>query len=176
MNKIYLDENIFYIENFISTEHLSNILNELNDVEQEDNILEHHAHFVLSTDSLDAMWKDYYASELHNIFDNNEEFYNDTGSPLFLKYKDVPGDNEWAMTPHSDDTGNEYSDHVARGFVIFITDDFSGGEIKYINKDIIFKPKAGTLVCHPGTKEYEHGVLNFSGGPRVVFTGFVHHR
>jgi hypothetical protein len=47
---------------------------------------------------------------------------------------------------------------ITHGFVVYINDDYEGGEIFYPNKDIAIKPKARSLVMHPGNKEYEHGV------------------
>ena len=63
---------------------------------------------------------------------------------------------------------------VSKGIVIFINDDFEGGEVVYVNKDISIKPKAGTLVCHPGTKEYSHAVNKFYNGDRIIASMFVH--
>lgn len=47
---------------------------------------------------------------------------------------------------------------ITHGFVVYINDDYEGGEIFYPQKDISIKPKALSLVMHPGNKEYEHGV------------------
>jgi predicted 2-oxoglutarate/Fe(II)-dependent dioxygenase YbiX len=85
------------------------------------------------------------------------------------------------MYPHADnidykDDLGEHNASVLKGIVIYVTDDYSGGEIVYVNKDITFKPKAGYLVCHPGSTEYTHGVNSFTGGDRIIITGFVHKR
>jgi hypothetical protein len=47
---------------------------------------------------------------------------------------------------------------ITHGFVVYINDDYSGGEIFYPQKNLSIKPKAKSLVMHPGNKEYEHGV------------------
>lgn len=47
---------------------------------------------------------------------------------------------------------------ITHGFVVYINDDYEGGEIFYPQKDLSIKPKALSLVMHPGNKEYEHGV------------------
>jgi hypothetical protein len=47
---------------------------------------------------------------------------------------------------------------ITHGFVVYINDDYEGGEIYYPQKNISIKPKALSLVMHPGNKEYEHGV------------------
>ena len=107
-------------------------------------------------------------------------------TPAFAKYKN-DNDKEWVMQPHYDDTyeakeipiegsNKQVGTKTLNGFIIYLTDNYIGGEIVYINKGISFKPKAGTLVCHPGTKEYTHGVKNFKGGERIVFSAFVHEK
>jgi len=47
---------------------------------------------------------------------------------------------------------------ITHGFVVYINEDYEGGEIFYPQKDLSIKPKALSLVMHPGNKEYEHGV------------------
>lgn len=184
INKVYIDKNIFYIDDFISKDDINIIVNEINKTDKEyiDNEV-HPVHSVITPRNIQDIWKDKYSPLLHKIFDNEKEYYRDGGNPVFLIYKKNNNDTaseEWAMLPHADRTNDTYVDHdgvianVVSGFVIFITDDFVGGEIKYTNKDILFKPKSGTLLSHPGTLEYEHGVLKFEGKDRIVFTGFTY--
>ena len=65
---------------------------------------------------------------------------------------------------HTDEIDPEHPQYnplekiITHGFVVYINDDYEGGEIFYPNKDIAIKPKARSLVMHPGNKEYEHGV------------------
>ena len=65
---------------------------------------------------------------------------------------------------HTDEIDPEHPQYnpnekiITHGFVVYINDDYDGGEIFYPNKDIEIKPKARSLVMHPGNKEYEHGV------------------
>jgi len=47
---------------------------------------------------------------------------------------------------------------ITHGFVVYINDDYEGGEIFYPQKDLSIKPTALSLVMHPGNKQYEHGV------------------
>jgi len=47
---------------------------------------------------------------------------------------------------------------ITHGFVVYINDDYEGGEIFYPQKGLSIKPKPLSLVMHPGNKEYEHGV------------------
>jgi hypothetical protein len=185
-NKIYIDENIFYIKDFIDRESLS-ILKK--DIEEQSVVNKNHEglyHDILSfsTKQSQLIWNKI-TSDLEFIFDNDIEYlYDFPPRPYVIKYVNrstSPELSHWAMVPHSDngayesDPGKD-SNNVLKGIVIYITDDFDGGEIVYVNKEIEFSPKAGYLVCHPGSEEYKHGVNRFTGGDRIIVTGFVHER
>ena len=65
---------------------------------------------------------------------------------------------------HTDEVDKDHPQYdaslpiITHGFVVYINNNYSGGEIFYPNKNITMKPKALSLVMHPGNKEYEHGV------------------
>jgi hypothetical protein len=64
---------------------------------------------------------------------------------------------------------------IAYGVVIYINDDFEGGETYYSEKNISFKPKKNTLIVHPGNQEYKHGVNKvISGSERIVLVAFLY--
>jgi len=178
MNKVYLDENIFYIEDFVDKDSLLIFKKEIEDITSLSKEHEgmYHDVFTFSTDKSQIVW-DRITKDLKDLFDNeNEYLYNFPPISTIIKYVNRESKlSGWAMYPHSDkDDLSEYGSNVLKGIVIYITDDFEGGEIVYINKDIKIKPKAGSLVCHPGSSEYTHGVNNFVGGDRVVVSAFIH--
>jgi hypothetical protein len=194
MDKVYLDENIFYIEDFISKEDIAKIQKSI----KSNSYIEDYGHLahtslILTEKSLVETWN-FYLSKLEDIFNNSTEWlvrpYTDFIS--LIKYrnidflsKDTPIEflnSEYIMPPHADDVSydlsekdlNERKSFVSKGLVIFINDDFDDGEIVYVNKGISVKPKSGTLICHPGTKEYSHAVNRFYNGDRVIASMFVH--
>jgi hypothetical protein len=58
------------------------------------------------------------------------------------------------------------------GVVIYLNDDYEGGEISYPDFDFIIKPTAGMMVAHPG--DLSHGVLPITkGNARYILTTFV---
>jgi hypothetical protein len=75
---------------------------------------------------------------------------------------------------HSDD-GPSLNKNIAtpHGMVLYLNDDYEGGEIYYPDLKIAIKPKIGSLVIHPGTPDYSHGVLPVSSGIRYSSTAFV---
>ena len=58
--------------------------------------------------------------------------------------------------------------------VIYVNDDFIGGELHFPNIDITYKPKKGSLIVFPSDNEYLHGVLPVGPGPtRYALPAFV---
>ena len=75
-----------------------------------------------------------------------------------------------SLGPHAD-SNDENS--VLDGFVIYLNDTFSGGSIRYANKNLEFKPTTGSLLIHPGSDEYLHEVLPVISGNRYSLTFFA---
>lgn len=76
------------------------------------------------------------------------------------------------LTLHAD--GSELnSNRVTHGFVAYLNDDFVGGEVYYPNLGISLKPIKNSLVIHPGTLEYLHGVTDVTSGVRFNLAFFA---
>lgn len=76
------------------------------------------------------------------------------------------------MEAHQDRGPHYTNNDIMHGFVIYINDNYTGGEIRYPNKDISIKPNARSLVIHPGTEPYTHEVLPVKSGLRYTLTSF----
>jgi hypothetical protein len=59
------------------------------------------------------------------------------------------------------------------GIVLYLNDDYQGGEIYYPHRGIEFKPEACSLVLHPAHEAYRHGVKAVSIGTRYSMTSFL---
>jgi hypothetical protein len=58
--------------------------------------------------------------------------------------------------------------------IIYLNDEYNGGELFFSNKDLELKPNPGSLVIFPGTDEFNHGVRHVQSGPiRYVLVGFI---
>lgn len=70
---------------------------------------------------------------------------------------------------------DQYSDKLVQyAAVLYLNDDYSGGELFFPKKDFKIKPKPGSLVIFPGTEEFEHGVRKVGLGPhRYVIPVFI---
>ncbi len=58
------------------------------------------------------------------------------------------------------------------GCVLYLNDDYDGGEIYFPNQNIQIKSKPNTLVFFPGTLEFLHGVNPITKGIRYTLTSF----
>lgn len=61
---------------------------------------------------------------------------------------------------------------VKYGMVLYINDNYEGGEIEYPELGVSYKPVSGSLIIHKG--EYLHKVNEVFSGIRYMSTFFVH--
>lgn len=83
--------------------------------------------------------------------------------------KNEPGVVHWGpgveMGLHVDDLGKE-SYHMAS--LIYLNEEFDGGEIYFQTHDITIKPKIGDLLIFPGNLNYAHKVYPVLSGDRYT--------
>lgn len=71
----------------------------------------------------------------------------------------------------------EWESGMAMSIVIYINDDYNGGDLAFPDHDFKVKPKAGSLLIFPATDDYIHGVEEVLDGPsRYAIPAFVYHR
>lgn len=91
--------------------------------------------------------------------------------PIFT---DILCFNRWRVGdmqhPHADeDNGFGWRKF---GCVLYLNDEYEGGNIYFPNKNLSIKPKANTLAFFPGDKEYLHGVEAVTSGIRYTLSTF----
>lgn len=59
------------------------------------------------------------------------------------------------------------------GLVVYINDDYDGGEIFYTKQNITYKPKAGDLIIHSAEDHCEHGVNPVKTNVRYSFPSSI---
>lgn len=77
--------------------------------------------------------------------------------------------------PHADDMTNTETkgyDHRHYGSILYLNDNYSGGNTYYPEHNIKIEPVAGTLAIHPGDPEHLHGVTEIFGGMRYTIASF----
>jgi hypothetical protein len=105
MNKIYLDENIFYIEDFIDKESILILQDEIKkqSLKVEETRGLYHDILSLNTDKAKEIWSKI-TKNLNDVFTNNEEhLHNFHETPVLIEYVNRESrPTGWAMYPHSD--------------------------------------------------------------------------
>lgn len=118
-------------------------------------------------------------SVLNFIEDKNKSIFDLSGELVFLRLF-AQEMNEGADAPaHIDNTDMFRSEHRSLrenenyySSLLYLSDDYEGGELIFPNLDIEIKPKAGTLVSFLGNEEFLHGVKPVTSGQRynlVIF-------
>lgn len=78
--------------------------------------------------------------------------------------------------PHADDmtniVGTDWFHHRHFGAILYLNDDYSGGETYYPEHGISIKPEVGMLAVHPGDIGHMHGVTKIEGGVRYTVASF----
>ncbi|HYZ42296.1 MAG TPA: DUF6065 family protein, partial [Stellaceae bacterium] len=81
------------------------------------------------------------------------------------------------MPPHADNAYPDGSPHpmAHRDFsgIIYLNDDYQGGEFYFTGLDTVIKPKKGMLVAFTAGFYHEHAVLRVDGGQRFTMPFFL---
>jgi hypothetical protein len=64
-------------------------------------------------------------------------------------------------------------DNNVYGLVVYINDDYEGGEIFYTKQNITYKPKSGDLLIHSAENHCEHGVNPLKTNIRYSFPSSI---
>lgn len=106
-----------------------------------------------------------------NIIRNNyaiPEIYSDTLQIV----RWFPG---MEQPPHADDmtdTDIHGFEHRAFGSIIYLNQEYNGGNTYYPKHDIKITPKTGMLAIHPGDPEHLHGVTKIEDDMRYTIASF----
>lgn len=75
-----------------------------------------------------------------------------------------------SMGPHVD----SYEDDIKQvlSIVLYLNDDYTGGELYFKNQDIKIKPESGSLIAFPSTDPYFHESLTVTSGIKYISPGF----
>jgi hypothetical protein len=80
------------------------------------------------------------------------------------------------MQPHADNAHPDKSEHRTAhrdlSGVIYLNDDYSGGELYFTALDIAIKPRRGMFVAFAAGFHHEHAVLRVSDGTRLTISSF----
>jgi hypothetical protein len=81
------------------------------------------------------------------------------------------------MRPHADNANPDGSLHAMayRDFagIVYLNDDYQGGEFYLTALDLVIKPKKGMLLAFTAGFEHEHGVTRVEGRQRLTMPFFL---
>lgn len=81
------------------------------------------------------------------------------------------------LKPHADSENPNNQPHPFShrnfGAMVYLNDNFEGGEIFFPNQNFSMKPVPGTFVVFPGTINYLHGVKTITQGERYTLSSFL---
>lgn len=80
------------------------------------------------------------------------------------------------LPPHTDNSNPDGTAHSTpwRDFssIVYLNDDYEGGELYFTAKDRVLKPQRGMLVAFSAGYHHEHGVLKVTQGRRITMPAF----
>jgi predicted 2-oxoglutarate/Fe(II)-dependent dioxygenase YbiX len=80
------------------------------------------------------------------------------------------------LPPHTDNSNPDGSPHSSawRDFssIVYLNDDYDGGELYFTAQDRVLKPQRGMLVAFSAGYHHEHGVLKVTRGRRLTMPAF----
>jgi len=175
MEKVYIDKEIYQIQNILKLDQLKTL--------QEYAADESDWHNYSRNEYTYSYQKSANITELCLILDTLYDYienYVEPGLKIARSkniIKIIPNQfdhntTKWAMNPHADNSGNLETSDIKKGLVFYINDNFDGGEINYINKDIVLKPVENSIIVHPAYNDYKHGVHPVTSGNRYCITDF----
>ena len=190
-----IDDNIILVENFISKEEIEDIFSLINSIGEEDWRIEYLGNlknFCLEKFGRDDV-ENLVAEGKFEITQNWEDKnFNILNTEIQLKIYKRLGDlvknadqsldlsgfatiqrmqEGVELKPHTDQDTDPSIRHAA---ILYLNEDYSKGEIFFSNHNIELRPKPGSLLLFPGTKDYNHGVRHVGPGPiRYVLVGFI---
>ena len=158
-------ENIKVINNFVSEEECKNIIKFITLFKTpKEQTIQWDNEFkpvTVRRDYNDEKSAHKYKEEVQNIM---EDFY---GVKLIFKSTNISRWDEGnKLDLHVDDLGPTSGNHMAS--LIYLNDDYEGGEIYFPTHNFSLKPKTGDLIMFPGNMHYAHGVKAITSGSRYT--------
>jgi hypothetical protein len=159
MKAIKIDENVYEIKNFLNHHEVTAITDYLSKLKERD--------WLESKDNWNKRMSPlsgYPLDQINNTF--NSIFIDGSIDGFSMVIRHLTGDR---MSSHRDNGSNPT---INWGAVIYLNNDYLGGEIYYPELDIVHKPDPGSMLLHGGS--VEHGVYKVEEGIKYIMTNFIH--
>jgi predicted 2-oxoglutarate/Fe(II)-dependent dioxygenase YbiX len=174
-NKIGSARNVIIIENFVSPEDCKLVLDSIDDSIVWVSYTQEGIPDKVSKNLHDK--KEAYGILKNAIDKLQNEIETHFGRSL---EEGFPGIRVWSVGDYQplhadgeDPEGNPNEAYIVDyGSVIYLNDDYEGGEIYFPDQQIEIKPKAGTVVFFPSNNMFIHGVKEITKGERYTCPQF----
>ena len=176
--------NIVIKENFISIEHLAEIMDYCKSAEHWE------SRSPLGSDSIHM--PEFIEKNSPKVFSIMQQYVDNVQYEVEYKFgrkleKTQPGIRKWYPGEYQDlhadgETSSGWPGYnyiVDYGSIIYLNEEYEGGELFFPKYDLCIKPNPGTLVFFPSTNMYAHGVTEITDGARYTSPHFwtpVKHR
>lgn len=98
----------------------------------------------------------------------------DVSVPLFFDVKKYTDGAD--MGVHSDSEDDSDNNHPLLSAVLYLNDDYEGGELQFINQKINLKALPGSLVIFPSVPPYYHRPMPVSSGTKYMIPFFFYEK
>jgi Rps23 Pro-64 3,4-dihydroxylase Tpa1-like proline 4-hydroxylase len=161
MKVIKHKDGIYEVEKFLTDEELQAILEST----KEDNFIEvHPGNIVQDLNQHSLSFIPEICARMMSYFENPQSHTKITNIRRLKT-------NEF-MYPHKDND-SKYTEHeIIFGVIIYLNDNFVGGELKYTDIGFSIKPKSASMVIH--NTDIKHEVLPVISGNRYCLTSFIY--
>lgn len=137
--------------------YVKKMISDLNSVDISNNKIEQKTRYIINSLKMAIeMCSERYLND-HRLDKNNYKL--DTDLINVRKW-----DTGQSMGPHADGQDGDYG--LAFTIVLYLNDNYEGGEISFPNHNVSIKPKAGSLIMFPATSEFVHKVSPILAGNR----------
>lgn len=160
---------IFLVDDFLSKEEIEPIIKYLRMFFKDDPITLSDEEFTALRESV-MNKMDLVSKKAIEVFGEHHCIEEELEFTTFNNFVRVDG---VGISEHHDDNRPGALKKVRYGCVLYLTDDFDGGELSYIDLGINYKPVAGQIIFHPGEEKYIHKVNDVSNGIRFTVAVFI---
>ena len=161
IKKYFKDTDIFVVENFLTKDTLDYFDEKTKNAKWD--IEQRWYQWNKNVEPISQEVTDRVIDRIQSLF---EQKYTWNGSHIIQRIREGSG-----MDVHLD-RSNFVEQQNSVGVAVYLNDNFDGGEIYYPNLDISYRPVRGSLICHPGTSEYKHGVKTILGNDRYILSSY----